>query len=78
MENIFSGAYGEDAKSTLLRIAQGGPDFGVVEHAVALLIEEGHVDADGVACAATSVSQNLLRLHKGLRCEERPRQKVAR
>jgi len=49
-----------------------------MEHAVTLLVEEGHVDADRVSCAAPVIPKNLLRLHKRLGSKKGSRQKVTR
>jgi hypothetical protein len=78
VENGFSRSNSEDAEAALVSVIQGRPDLGVVEHSVALLVEEGHVDADGIAGAAACVTQNLLRLQEILSRQQSPCQKVAR
>jgi hypothetical protein len=50
----------------------------MLKHSIIRLVEEGYVDADGVACAAARATQNLLRLHRSFCGKQSSSQKLER
>lgn len=76
VEDVLPWRAGKDAERAAA-VAAGRADLGVVEHAVALLVEERHVDGDAVARTAALVAQDHLRRREVVRAQERPREEVA-
>ena len=64
MVGVFSGADVEDGHDGVDGGGDRRADLDVVEHPVALLLEAGHVDGEGVRGTATVVLQDRLGLHK--------------
>jgi len=78
VRRVFAGADGQDVELRPGGTFLGRAYLGVVKHPIALLREERHVHREALRCPAALVPQRLLRLHKVLHAQKRPRQEVSR
>lgn len=76
MRRVLARADSQDVELGARDVRFGRTHLGVVKHPIALLREERHVHGETFRCAATLVPQCLLRLHKVLHAQQRPRQEV--